>query len=191
MKSEKSTKILITILTIIVLAIVIILNKKFVTPPSHIPEFIYHLPLLNAILNSTSFILLIFSLLAIKQKKINVHKNLNLLAFILSAIFLISYVVAHFYLPETIYGDANHNGILEENEKIEVGLLRKLYLLILSTHIIFATVAFPLILLSFYYGLNNKILQHQKIVRFAYPLWLYVCFTGPIVYLFLRPYYGF
>lgn len=190
MKNEKTIKILVGILSVTVILVVVILNRKFITPPEEIPGFIYSLPLLNAALNSATFILLLISFWAIKNKKIELHKKINLMAFILSALFLISYVVAHFFLPETIFGDANHNEILENSELASVLITRKIYLFILITHVIFAAITFPLVLMSFYYGLNNRIYQHKKIVRWAYPLWLYVSFTGPLVYIFLMPYYA-
>jgi len=190
MKNEKSIKIIIGILTGVVVLVVVILNRKIITPPSEIPSFIYHLPLLNAFLNGTSFILLLLSFWAIKNKNIQLHKQLNLTAFVLSALFLISYVTAHFFLPETIYGDINHNGILENEELQAVQGTRNIYLFILISHILLAAITFPLILLAFYYGLNNKISAHKKIVKWAYPMWLYVCLTGPIIYLFLQKYYA-
>lgn len=191
MNKEKKVKFLIALLSVIVVLVVIVLNKKLLTPPSEIPEFIYLLPLTNALLNTTSFILLLFSLWAIKQKKVELHKKINLTAFVLSALFLISYVIAHFFIPETIFGDSNHNGILENTELQPIKTIRFFYLILLFSHIFFAAITFPLVLLSFYYGLNNNIILHKKIVKLAYPMWLYVCFTGPLVYLFLRPYYAF
>ncbi len=191
MISEKSIKFLVALLSTMVLVVVIILNRKIIEPPAHIPSFVYYLPGLNALLNSISFFLLLFSLFFIKRKNIHWHQQLNLWAFFLSALFLISYVIAHYFLPETLYGDANHNGILEPQELERVSFSRKIYLFILLTHIILAAVTFPLVLMAFYFGLNKKTDKHRKVVRWAYPLWLYVCFTGPIVYVFLRPYYGF
>lgn len=191
MKKDKIIQIVIGLLSIIVLLVVVILNRKIINPPEHIPSFVYSLPLLNAILNSTSLILLVISLWAIKKKRVQWHKSLNLTAFVLSALFLISYVVAHFYLPETLFGDANHNNILESQELENVRNVRPIYLFILISHIILAAITFPLVLLSFYYGLENKIIQHRKIVKWSYPLWLYVCFTGPIIYWLLKPYYAF
>lgn len=191
MLAEKNIKLIIYMLTIIVLLVVVILNRKVLSPPSEFPYFIYYLPLTNALLNGTSFVLLLLSFWAIKNKNISLHKKLNLSAFILSALFLISYVTSHFFLPETIYGDVNHNGILEDDELAQVVSTRTLYLFILISHILLAAISFPLVLFAFYYGLNNKVVQHRKIVKWAYPLWLYVCFTGPIIYVFLRPYYGF
>ncbi len=190
-QNENFIRRIIVILTILVLLTVLILNRRWITPPSETPDFIYVLPLTNALLNTTSFILLLLSLWAIKNKKVELHKKMNLFAFVLGALFLISYVAAHFFLPETIYGDLNHNGILETQEAHRVSSTRPIYLFILITHILLATVGFPIILMSFYYGLSNKIIQHKKLVRWTYPIWLYVCLTGPLVYLFLKPYYAF
>lgn len=191
MTKEKNIKIIIGILSIVVLAVVVVLNRKIISPPAYIPEFVYALPTVNALLNSTAFVLLLISLWAIKNKNIELHKKLNLTAFVISALFLISYVTAHFFLPETIFGDINHNGILESDEQTAVQNIRPVYLFILITHILLAAISFPLVLISFYYGLNNQIVKHRKIVKWAYPLWLYVCLTGPIVYVLLKPYYGF
>lgn len=191
MKTDKTIKIIVTILTLLVLLVVVILNKKIIPPPTQIPSFVHHLPFINALLNSISFILLIFSIRAIKQKNINMHKTLNVSAFILSTLFLVSYVVAHFFLPETIYGDINHNGILEETELQNVSSTRIIYLFILISHILLAAITFPLVLMSFYYGLNNQMTLHKKIVKWSYPMWLYVCLTGPIIYVLLKPYYAF
>lgn len=190
MKNEKQIKIIVSILTIIVLLVVVILNRKIISPPSETPEFIHILPMVNALLNSATFILLLISLWAIKNKKVELHKQINLTAFVLSALFLVSYVTAHFFLPETIFGDVNHNGILESDELQPIQTVRKIYLFILISHIVLAAVVFPLILLSFYYGLNKQFDKHRKIVKWSYPLWLYVSFTGPLVYIMLMPYYA-
>ncbi|MCX7729014.1 MAG: DUF420 domain-containing protein [Bacteroidia bacterium] len=191
MKNEKTVKIVVSILSVVVLLVVVILNRKLITPPTNIPSIIYTLPLVNALLNSTSFVLLLISLWAIKNKKVELHKKINLTAFVLSALFLVSYVVAHFFLPETVFGDVNHNGSLENEELAVVQSIRPIYLFILISHIVLAAITFPLVLLSFYYGLDKKFAEHKKLVRWAYPLWLYVCLTGPVVYVFLKPYYGF
>jgi putative membrane protein len=69
--------------------------------------------------------------------------------------------------------------------------MRTLYLTILVSHIILAALVLPLILLAFYYGLQMNVEKHKKIVRFAYPIWLYVTITGVVVYLMISPYYQF
>ena len=76
------------------------------------------------------------------------------------------------------------------------GPLRASYLVILISHIILAALVLPMVLLSFYYGLQSqqpegqKYLQkHRKLVRWSYPIWLYVTITGVVVYLMISKYY--
>jgi putative membrane protein len=165
------------VLSIVVFVLVVLLNKRVLNPPTEFPDFIYRLPLLHAIINGTCAVLLVLSLRAIKAKNIARHKALNITTFGLSALFLISYVVYHFFVPETTFGGE--------------GIIRYVYYIILTTHIILAAVVLPLILLSFWYALNQKIDKHRKIVRFTFPIWLYVAVTGVIVYLMISPYYSF
>jgi len=164
-------------LSIVVFVLVVLLNKRVLNPPTEFPAFIYKLPLLHAIINAICSILLVLSLRAIKQKKIELHKKINITAFALSALFLISYVTYHFFVPETKFGGE--------------GGIRTVYYIILVSHIILAALVLPLILISFWYGLQNKIVQHKKITRFSYPIWLYVTITGVVVYLMISPYYQF
>ena len=165
------------VLSIVVFVLVVLLNKRVLNPPTEFPDFIYRLPLLHAIINGTCAVLLVLSLRAIKAKNIARHTALNITTFGLSALFLISYVVYHFFVPETTFGGE--------------GIIRYVYYIILITHIILAAVVLPLILLSFWYALNQKIDKHRKIVRFTFPIWLYVAVTGVIVYLMISPYYSF
>ncbi|MFB1004476.1 MAG: DUF420 domain-containing protein [Bacteroidia bacterium] len=165
------------VVSIVVFVLVVLLNKRVLNPPLEFPDFIYRLPLLHAIINGTCAVLLILSLRAIKAKNVAKHKALNLTAFGLSALFLISYVIYHFFVPETTFGGE--------------GPLRYIYYFILISHIILAAGVLPLILLSFWYALNEKIDKHRKIVRFTFPIWLYVAVTGVVVYLMISPYYSF
>ena len=97
-------------ISIVVFLLVVLLNKRVLSPPDTFPAFIYKLPLLHAIINGTCAVLLIFSLRAIKAGKVDLHKKINLSTFGLSAVFLISYVTYHFFVPETSYGG---DGILK------------------------------------------------------------------------------
>src|SRR5688572_23770818 len=103
-KNEKAIKTAIYVTTAVICIAVLFLNQKWLPHPDSIPVWIYKLPALNAFLNGTCSLLLIISLLAIKQKKISLHKKLNLTAFALSALFLISYVTAHYFIADTRYG---------------------------------------------------------------------------------------
>ncbi len=173
--SEKVTLRIVYIVSAIVFLLVLILGS--LPKAEHIPDFVSYLPTLNAFLNGTCCILLIASLYFIKKKKISIHKKLNLTAFFLSTIFLLSYVLFHSYGIETKFPTENP--------------IRPVYLTILVTHIILAAVVLPMVLVSFYYGLTGKIASHRKLTRWSYPIWLYVTASGVAVYLMISPYYSF
>jgi len=177
--------------SVFVFLVVFILSLKILPRPAQVPSFAIFLPKLNAILNGTCSILLLVSLYFIKQKNITAHKRINIVAFILSSLFLVSYILFHYLTPETRYGDINGDGILSPSELAAAGSMRTLYFCVLVPHIILAAVVLPLILLSFYRGLQMQVEKHKKIVRWAFPIWLYVTVTGVIVYIMISPYYHF
>lgn len=189
--NEKAVKKIIYGTTLLICVAVTALNQKWIPHPQTFPAFIYKLPALNAILNGSCSVLLILSLIAIKRKNIALHKKINISAFILSSLFLISYVTAHYFIPDTKYGDSDHDGIMSEAEKLLVAGIKPLYLIILLTHILLAVIVLPMILLSFFYGLTDQREKHKKLTRFSYPVWLYVTVSGVIVYLMIHPYYNF
>ena len=190
-KNDKSIKAAIWITTIVICTAVTILQMHIFPVPDTIPSFIYKLPMVNAFLNGTCSVLLVFSLLAIKKRNIPLHRKLNLTAFLLSSLFLVCYVTAHYFIPDTKYGDVDHNGMLDAAESAAVSGIKPVYLVILLTHIFLAVVVFPMVLLSFYYGLTDQREKHKKITRFSYPIWLYVTITGVVVYLMIAPYYNY
>jgi putative membrane protein len=177
--------------SVFVFLVVLILNRKILPAPAVLPAFTYKLPLLNAFLNGTCSILLLLSLFFIKQKNIAMHKRINITAFILSSLFLVSYIIFHYLAPETRYGDLDGNGIVSAAEKSATGSLRYIYYTILISHIILAAVVLPLILFSFNFALQSQIAKHRKIVRWTWPIWFYVTVTGVIVYIMISPYYQF
>jgi len=174
MNDKKILKIIVA-LSVFVFLVILILNRKLITPPLDYPPFINQLPLLNACINTICSVLLIASYYQIKKKKVSIHKRLNLFAFVLSSVFLISYLVYHFFAPETHFGGE--------------GLIKYVYYFILITHILLSVFVFPLIFLSFYFGLTGKIEKHRKLSKFSLPIWLYVTVTGVLVYLLISPYY--
>jgi putative membrane protein len=189
--NEKAIKLTAYITTIAVCALVTILNQKWIPHPDVFPDFIYKLPALNAFLNGTCSVLLLISLWAIKKRNIPLHKKLNLTAFALSTLFLLSYVTAHYFIPDTKYGDVDHDGIMSAAESAAVSGIKPVYVVILLTHIFLAIVVLPMVLLSFYYGLTDQREKHKKLTRFSYPIWLYVTVTGVVVYLMVSPYYNY
>lgn len=177
--------------SVFVFLVVLILNRKLIPAPAQVPSFVAFLPKLNAVLNGTCSILLLVSLYFIRQKKIIIHKRINVIAFCLSSLFLVSYILFHYFAPETIFGDVNGDGKLSAIEQAAVSTTRPIYLTILISHITLAAVVLPLILLSFYRGLQMQVEKHKKLVRWSFPIWLYVTITGVIVYLMISPYYHF
>jgi len=168
---NKNVTRLIWIFTALVYGLVIVLHE--LPEANSKPNFITNLSLINAIINGTTFVLLIFSLWAVKSKKIGLHKKLNTTAMVLSVIFLLSYLANHYFTGDTKYG----------------GSMVGLYYFVLISHIFLAGVSLPFILFSYYFGYLNIIQRHKKLVRFTYPIWLYVALTGVLIYLFLAPYY--
>ncbi len=168
---------IVTIVSIVVLIAVVILNRKILPRPEILPSWVMYLPKLNAFINGTCTILLLLSLYFIKQKNIAAHKAINLTAFGLSSLFLISYILYHWMANETSFPVENS--------------MRSIYLIILVSHIVLAACVLPLVLLSFYFGLQMNVEKHKKVVRFTYPIWLYVTVTGVIVYAMISPYYQF
>lgn len=171
--SDKKFFILSIVIAVVVFAVVVILN--IIPQPDFVPGFVKHLPMLNAFINGTCTILLLASLYFIKKKNIPVHKKINLTAFLLSSAFLVSYIIYHYFSEETKFPENNP--------------IRPLYLFILLTHIVLAGLILPFILMSFYFGLNMNVPSHKKIVKWSYPIWLYVTITGVVVYLMISPFY--
>lgn len=189
--NDKAVKWIIYGVAAIICLAVLLLNRRLLGEPDAVPQFIYKLPMLNACINATCSVLLILSYRAIRGGNILRHRRLNLTAFFLSAIFLISYVTAHYFIPDTIYGDVNHDGVMSADEKANVAGIKPFYLVLLLSHILLAVVVLPLVLLSFYYGLTDQRKKHRKITRFSFPIWLYVTVSGVIVYLMVSPYYNY
>jgi putative membrane protein len=181
----------VAVVSIAVFLLVAVLNRHVIPAPAVVPSFTHFLPMLNAFLNGSCSVLLLISLYYIKKLNIAMHKRINIIAFILSSLFLLSYVTFHWLAPETRYGDINGDGILSPDEIAAAGSIRYVYYVILTTHIILAAVVLPLVLLSFYRGLQMQVEKHKKLVRWTFPIWLYVTITGVIVYLMISPFYHF
>ena len=189
--SDKSAYRFTAIASVVIFGAVVLLNSQVMPRPDKIPNFIYELPKCIAFINALCSLTLLASFTAIKNKKINLHKNLNLFALLLSILFLVLYVTVHYLIPDTKFGDANHNSILSEKELADVAGSRTFYLILLLSHIFLAAAVLPLVLLSFHYGLTNQVERHKKITRFSFPIWLYVTITGVIVYFMISPFYPF
>src|ERR1051326_2389074 len=152
--SDKTIFRVIAAVSVFVFLVVLVLNRHLIPGPEQAPPFLQYLPKLNAALNATCSLLLLTSLYFIRKKNIATHKKINITAFILSSLFLVSYILFHYLAKETLYGDTDHNGTVDANELSAVGNMRTVYLMILSSHIVLAAIVLPLVLLSFQRGLQ-------------------------------------
>lgn len=138
-------------------------------------DWVYFLPHLNAVVNTAASLALILGLILIKKKKYSYHGAAMTVAFTMGAFFLVSYVIYHSAAESTSFGGE--------------GAIRSVYYFLLITHIVLAAVALFPILFAYYYGYTDQREKHRKVVKFAYPIWLYVSVSGVIVYLMISPYY--
>lgn len=139
------------------------------------PEYIPFLPHLNAVLNTTSALLLLAGFRFIRLGRIQAHRNCQVTAVLTSTLFLISYLTYHYYHGATRFAGQ--------------GLVRPLYFTILITHTILAVVIVPLIVVTLYRAARGDFVRHRRLARWTLPLWLYVSVTGVIVYLMLYQIY--
>ncbi|RTY92957.1 DUF420 domain-containing protein [Flavobacterium sp. RSP46] len=147
------------------------------------------LPPIYATTNGVTAILLVAAVVAIKNGKRKLHERLMTGAIALSIAFLVMYVAYHMTSVSAIFGDSNHNLILEDSERVAIGSLRIVYLLILITHIILSIAIIPMVLITYVRALAQNFESHKKISKITFPIWLYVAVTGVIVYLMISPYY--
>ena len=136
------------------------------------------LPLVNAILNSIACILLVTGYVLIRKGKQKEHKKVMILAFMVSTLFLISYISYH-----ALRGGAvtSFGG--------EGDLLKLTYKFILVPHVLLAAVIPVLAPLTIWRGLSERFVAHKKLARWTLPIWLFVSVTGVLVYLMLYVWY--
>jgi putative membrane protein len=175
-KNDRQARLLIWIVSFVVFgAVTFLTNFKPLTGLS-LGFNVHLLALCNAVINATVSILLVWALVAVKNKKYELHKRLMLVAIVLSALFLITYIGHHLLASETKFGGP-HNTFYY------------FYLFILITHIFLATIILPFILFTAYRSLTGEYEKHKKLAKYTWPLWLYVSITGVLVYLLISPYY--
>lgn len=147
------------------------------------------LPPFHATVNAVTAVVLLAALYFIRNKQVEAHRKAIYVAVGLSVLFLLSYVAYHFTTPETLFGDANQDGVVDAAEKAAAGTMRTVYLILLLSHIVLAAVSFPLILFTFIRAYTNQFDRHKRMARWVWPLWFYVAVTGPLCYWMLMPYY--
>ncbi len=123
------------------------------------------------IINSLTTIVLLCGLVFIKQSKVHLHRIAMITAFVLGGLFLICYITYHISNPA--------------NKFYGIGFSRYIYFFILISHIGLSLIVLPLVLRAMFFAVTKQFSRHKKIVRYAYPIWLYVSASGVIVYFML------
>jgi putative membrane protein len=128
-----------------------------------------YLPHLNVILNALSTTLLITGFFCIRSGLRDMHKRAMISAFVVSCLFILSYITYHFEV-----GSVSFRG---------EGMVRTAYLMILGSHTILAMSVPPLAIVTLLRGFRGKFELHKALARWTLPAWLYVNVTGIIVYI--------
>ena len=168
-QTETKSKLVINIISIVVPLLVAVMfgfTNKF-----NLGDWTKNLPHFIGGINFLTTLSLIAGFVFIKKGKIDLHRIAMTAAFALGGLFLICYVVYHVSNPANKF-----NG---------EGAVRYFYFFLLITHIGFSLVVLPLVLRAMFYAVTAQFARHKNIVRYAYPVWLYVSATGVIVYLLL------
>lgn len=166
------------LIAVLSVAIPVVVAYLFYMPKSGEPTTIdvSYLPKFHAILNSLTALALVVGYWNIKNNNQKGHRLAMLAAFILSSLFLVSYVTYHYFGQSTHFGGE--------------GLLKYIYFFVLLTHIVLAAVIVPLVLLTVYFAIVGNFRVHTRFSRWTFPIWLYVAITGVLVYLMISPYYS-
>lgn len=129
------------------------------------------LPAVNAVLNTTSTLLLIAGFRQIRRGQEGAHRACMIGALIASALFLASYLYYHAHAGRTVFEDP--------------AWFRPIYLVILLTHTLLAMVILPLVLNTVFLAIRDRRVSHKRLARWTWPIWLYVSITGVLIYLLL------
>ena len=132
---------------------------------------LHDLPAVDATLNGTAAVLLIWAWLLIRRKRVDAHRRVMITAFCVSVVFLICYLTYHFQVGTTHYP--------------KTGAIRVAYFSILGTHTVLAGAVPVLAIITLRRGLIRDYRRHRAIARWTLPIWLYVSITGVVVYMML------
>ncbi|MCO8120318.1 DUF420 domain-containing protein [Stieleria sp. TO1_6] len=145
-----------------------------------------NLPHCTALLNALAAGVLAAGLIKIRQGKARVHKKLMLTALGISAVFLALYLLHKVALYQTT-GAPNKR--FPTDTAIAPLAARYTYYAILGTHLLLAITVPVLALRAVYLAMKGRIVAHKRLVRYAFPIWMYVSVTGVLVYLMLYQLY--
>jgi putative membrane protein len=141
-------------------------------------DWIGYLPHLNATLNTAATILLLSGLRLIKQRRERAHKWAMIACFVVSILFLTSYLTYH--------GSLRALGLSEKRFPTSTPIaIRYSYYAMLLTHVVLAATVPILATTTLVLGLRDSRAAHLRWARWTFPIWLYVSVTGIVIYLML------
>ena len=126
------------------------------------------LPAVNAALNALSACLLIGGYACIRRGRRAAHQRCMLAAFLVSVLFLASYLTLRYLAGMTRF----------EGQ----GWIRPVYFTILLSHTVLAAGIVPLAIVTMARALREEHARHVRVARWTLPLWLYVAITGVVIY---------
>lgn len=164
----KAAQRVIAALSIAVVAAVVVVLYLF--PASKVPKGggPDSLATLNATLNTFASVFLVAGFSFIRRRNVAAHRVCMLTAFVLSSIFLVTYLIHHARV-----GSVPFQGH---------GLARTVYFAVLVPHVLLAAAIVPLALVTLRRGWIRDIARHRAIARVTLPLWLYVSTSGVFLY---------
>jgi putative membrane protein len=124
------------------------------------------LPWVNAAINSVTLLLLLAGFVAIRQKRVILHRRLMTASLACSAAFLVSYVIYHWFSA----GPTRYEG------PFRLG-----YLIMLITHVVLAAIILPAALTTWWRGWSGQVTSHRRIAPTTLAIWLYVTVTGVLI----------
>jgi putative membrane protein len=142
------------------------------------------IPALNATLNALATVCMTFGFTFImlaqrtidparRAARIRLHRGSMLAAGVVSAVFLIAYVM-HKILVHGVHTPFGGRGAIA-----------RIYYMMLATHVILAMAIAYLVPRTFHLAWRGNLESHRRWARWTFPLWYYVSITGVLVYFFL------
>ena len=169
MKKESYQKLIVAVSIAIPLLVAVLFGVKV---PGYDFSF---LPPIYASVNALTAVLLVTAVIAIKSGNRKLHEALMKSCILLSAAFLVMYVLYHMTSDPTAFGGQ--------------GPIRFVYYIVLISHILLSICVIPMVLFTYLRAWLGNFERHKALAKFTFPIWLYVAVTGVIVYLMISPYY--
>jgi len=130
------------------------------------------LPHVTAGLNALAGLLALIGFYQIKSGNRLAHKAVMTAAVVVSALFLVTYLLHHFLHPLFQFRGE--------------GVARPIYFTLLVTHVVLAVAVTPMIVVTYLRGrralATGETAKHKALARWTFPIWVYVSVSGIVVY---------